>query len=208
MIFGGVPLVPLEDIDSFVRVRDVAQSQIRAAHLEAVKGLDEREDLEPRLRQILFDANETAHGPAELVDIFTHKLTMTGRAGLAGFILKGKSYPTVRPRDVSHQIYRLEKISGLRFAVLGSSGNLLDSVREQFASTCERLDVRYAFLDALDMARIFVAYDHLCPRDAKWLHGESCDCGYVPARKTPNLFQVEALKAFSESLGLHQGRVS
>lgn len=199
-------LIPLEDIDSFIRVRDIAQSQITGAHLLAVRALDEREELEPRLRQVLFDANETPHGPAELVDIFTHKLTMSGRAGLAGFILKGKSYPIVRPRDVSHQIYRLEKISGLRFALLGCSGNVLDSVREQFASTCERLDVRYAFLDAHDFARIFVAYDHLCPRDAKWLRGETCDCGYAPARKTPNLFQGEALKAFRESLELHQAR--
>ncbi len=162
--------------------------------------------MEPRIRQILFDANETPHGPAELVDIFTHKLTVLRQSGLAAFVLKGKSYATVRPRDISHQIYRLEKLAGLRFALLGCSGNVLDAVREQFVSTSERLDLKYAFLDAHDLARIFVAYGHLCPRDALWLHGDSCSCGYRPSLDTHNLFQIEALKAFEESLDLHQAR--
>jgi hypothetical protein len=62
MVGAVVALVPLEHIDSFIRVRDVPHSQITSAHLLAVRALDEREELEPRLRQILFDANRTS-GP-------------------------------------------------------------------------------------------------------------------------------------------------
>ena len=201
---GG--LVQLDDIDSFIRVRDVQPDQVQEAHLDAIRSLDERDELEPMLRQILFDVNETPHGPAELVDIFTHKLTIRGQGGLAAFILKGKSYATVRPKNVAHQIYRLEKIDGLRFAVLGCSGNVLDAVREQFTSTCERLDLRYTFFDAHDLARIFLGYGLMCPRDAKWLQGETCDCGYSPERNRKNLYQSETLRAFRESLALHQTR--
>jgi hypothetical protein len=93
------------------------------------------------MRLILADDAQTPHGPAELVDIFTHKLSLNQTHGMAAFILKGKSFRTVRPSDVSHQIYRLEKIDGLRFAIFGAPGIVLDQAKEQFCSTCERLGI-------------------------------------------------------------------
>jgi len=107
--------------------------------VQKVKELDEREEFEPWLRSILADGAQTPHGPAEIVDIFTHRVTANGRHGMAAFILKGKSFPTVKPVDVAHQIYRLKKIEGLEFALFAAPGIVLDAAKEQFCSTCEEI---------------------------------------------------------------------
>jgi len=159
-----VVLIPLDEIDSFHEVRAYPSSSIGPALITAVRELNEREELEPFLRSILTDVGDTPHGPAEIVDILTHKLAYRGAPTLSAFILKGRSFPTVRPKDISHQIYRLEKISGLGIAVLGYTGVILDAAKEQFCSTAERLGCRQLVLDAVEIARLFVAYGFLCPR--------------------------------------------
>ena len=63
--------------------------------------VDGHEELEPYIRLILHDPNETPHGPAEIADIFTHRLSIHKLSGMAAFILKGRSFPTVRPKDVA-----------------------------------------------------------------------------------------------------------
>jgi hypothetical protein len=142
-----------------------------------VKGLDETTELEPWIQSILHDTNRTPHGPSELVDILTHKMTVRGREGMGAFILKGRSYPTVRPKHVSHQIYRLERIADLSFAILAATGNVLDEVKEQFISTAARLGCQYGFMDAHDLARLFVAFGYLCPHDGERIRGGRCSCG-------------------------------
>lgn len=122
-------LTGLEEFDSFQSIRDFPPSSITNAVLKTIRDLDEREEFEPFLRSILFDSNATPHGPAEIADILTHKLVLRGQLGLSAFILKGKSFPTVRPIHVSHQIYRLEKIVDLRVAILAASGTVLDAVK-------------------------------------------------------------------------------
>ncbi len=115
-------LKSVNDFDSFSAVRDVRPESVPEQLIRAVQKLDEREELEPYLRLILHDPNETPHGPAEIADIFTHKLSIQKLAGMAAFILKGRSFKTVRPRDVAHQIYRLEKIAGLAIAIMAAPG--------------------------------------------------------------------------------------
>jgi hypothetical protein len=66
-------LITADQIDTFKDVRDFPFESINQKVIEKVRGLDEREELEPFLRTILTDTNETAHGPAELVDVLTHK---------------------------------------------------------------------------------------------------------------------------------------
>src|SRR5579859_2045436 len=110
-------LILVEEFDNFRLMRDVKPAEISPRLREVMTSLDEREEMEPLLRLILADNAQTPHGPAELVDIFTHKLTHKGTTGMAAFILKGRSFKTVRHSDVAHQIYRLEKIEGLRFAI-------------------------------------------------------------------------------------------
>lgn len=115
-------------------------------------------------------------------------MTVQGRRGLAAFILKGRSFPTIRPKDVSHQIYRLEKIAGLRFALLVASGTLLDAAKKQFCATARRLTCDHCILDAVDLARLFIAYGFICPRDARKVVSGRCSCGYSPRKRVLNLF--------------------
>jgi len=160
-------LLRIDDFDNFIEVRDVPSTQIGQKHLQAVRSLDEREELEPYFRAILHDPNDTPHGPAELADILTHKVTIRHTTGLAAFILKGKSFPTVRPSHVSHQIYRLKKIADLKIAVFAAPGIILDAAKEQFCATAREINCQYAIFDAIDISRLLIAYGFICPRDAK-----------------------------------------
>ena len=110
----------------------------------------------------------------------------------------------MRPPHVSHQIYRLEKIAGLEFAILAASGNVLDSAKEQFVSTAERLSCRYAILDAVDLARLFLAYGFFCPKDARRIAAGRCTCGYSPQKRILNVLQAESLKALDVARDLRQ----
>ena len=125
-------LFDLLAVDNFNLARSIQRSDVSAEALATVRTLDEKAELEPWLQAILHDTNRTPHGPSELVDILTHKVAVRGRTGLAAFILKGKSFPTVRPAHVSHQILRLPRIRDLSFAVLAAPGDILDEVKEQF----------------------------------------------------------------------------
>jgi len=50
-------------------VRRVPAESVSEQRVEAVRKLDEREELERYTRLILHDPNETTHGPAEIADI-------------------------------------------------------------------------------------------------------------------------------------------
>jgi superfamily II DNA or RNA helicase len=185
----------IDDYDSFIAVRDVRPDSITETLIKAVRELDEKEELEPYLRLILHDPNETPHGPAEIADIFTHKLSIQKLSGMAAFILKGRSFKTVRPQQVAHQIYRLEKISGLAIAVFAAPGTILDGAKEHFVSTALRLRCNYSIFDAVDLARLFVAYGFFCPRDARKIVFGRCSCGYSPIKRLLNVFQKDTLAA-------------
>jgi hypothetical protein len=192
-------LVTIDEIDNFKEVGAYPPDSISQPLIDAVRHLDEREELEPYIRTILFDSNETPHGPAELVDILTHKLSIKGETGIAAFIIKGKSFPTIRPKHISHQIYRLEKVDGLKYSILATTGNILDQAKEQFISVCERLNIQYVILDTTDLARLFVTYGYLCPRDANKIIAGRCRCGYSPRNRILNILQKESLRALEES---------
>jgi hypothetical protein len=151
-----MPFFNLLAVDNFDAVRSIAPRDVASDAIATIRSLDEKEEIEPWVQSILHDTNRTSHGPSEIVDIFTHKLSVRGKPGLAAFILKGKSFPTVRPVHVSHQIFRLERLQDLSFAILGASGNVLDEVREQFVSTAKRLHCDYSILDAHDLARLLL----------------------------------------------------
>jgi hypothetical protein len=197
-------LLAVDRFDNFKAVRDFPAGSFVPEVVDKTRDLDEREELEPFLRAILTDTNETPHGPAEIADILTHKLTVDNTTGLAAFILKGKSFSVVRPKHVSHQIYRLEKIAGLRFAVLAVTGNLLDQAKEQFVATVERLGCSYAILDAGDLARLFIAHGFFCPRDGNRIAAGRCRCGYSPRKRLLNILQKEALDELSQAHKLGQ----
>jgi hypothetical protein len=185
-------LIRLDDIPPFAAVKDTPLDKVSDALRDAVKRLHEADDMEEFLRAILSDHAATPHGPAELVDILTHRIEFDGCAGWAAFILKGRSFKTVRPSDVSHQIYRLEKISNLRLAIFAAVGVVLDAAKEQFSSTCGRLGVAHCFIDTDDLARLFWAYGFLCPKDGQRIKGGRCTCGYAPHGHRLNILQTDA----------------
>lgn len=202
---GNMPsLISVDDIPSFREVRNVAAKDVKDDLRNSVKRLHESEDIEEFIRTILSDRAATPHGPAEIVDILTHRMQVGDTDGLGAFILKGRSYPTVRPSDIAHQIYRLEKIDDLNIAVLGATGVVLDAVKEQFTSTCKRLDVWYAIFDADDFSRLFWAYGFLCPRDGNRIRGGRCTCGYAPNHSVLNVLQREALEELRRGRELRQ----
>ncbi len=197
-------LLSVDDISSFSEIRSVNAQTVDPQVIETVRRLDEREELEPFIRSALADSGDTPHGPAEIVDIFTHKVRMRNEPVLAAFILKGRSFPTVRPTHVAHQIYRLEKIQGLRLAILATSGIVLDAAKEQFCSTAQRLGCYYALLDAIDLGRLFIAYGFICPRDGSKIVGGRCRCGYRPTHRVPNVLQEGALRELALAHELRQ----
>lgn len=187
-------LVQLEDFDRFRSVLKYAPDEVEDEVIASVRDLDERTDLEPAIRSILTDVGDTPHGPAEIVDILTHKLTLNRKSGVAAFILKGKSFPKVRPKHVSHQIYRLEKIEGLSYAVFAATGVVLDQAKEQFISIASRYSDAYCLLDAHDLGRLLIGFGFLCPRDGRRINAGRCGCGYSPKRTVLNVLQEETLK--------------
>src|SRR5438477_2555070 len=201
---GG--LIRIDDIPAFREVRNIAPADVTDELRSAVKALREAEDIEEFIRAILHDRAATPHGPAEIVDILTHRIELNATTGLAAFVLKGRSYPTVRPSHISHQIYRLQKIDALALAVLGATGVVLDAVKEEFSSTCKHLGTYYALFDADDFARLFWAYGFLCPRDGKRINGGRCTCGYAPEKAVLNLLQLEALDELGRTRALGKTR--
>lgn len=202
-------LLRIEDFDNFEDVKDFSPQIISKPVIATVRDLDEREELEPFIRSILTDASDTPHGPVEIVDILTHKLSAQGESGLSAIILKGKSFPKVRPKHVAHQIYRLEKIGGINFAIFAATGTILDGAKEQFSSTCHRLGCKYAVLDVVDLARLFVAHGFICPRDGRRTVAGRCKCGYSPKKRILNVLQKDSLKALdtAHKLGQRAGLV-
>jgi superfamily II DNA or RNA helicase len=192
-------LVRVEEFEEFKLAKDVSSTEINTSVLETIRSLDEREEVEPYLRKIISDFSQTPHGPAELVDIFTHRLTLQKQPKLAAFIIKGRSFKTVRPSDVGHQIYRLEKIDGLDVAIFAASGVILDQAKEQFVSTARRCVSEYSIADAIDLAKIFIAYGFICPKDGHRIVAGRCTCGYAPRKRVLNLFQIETLKSLGDS---------
>ena len=202
-------LVRLEEFDRFRTLLSRAPEGVDEIVLASVRDLDERTELEPMLRSILTDIGDTPHGPTEIVDILTHKLTLNRKSGVAAFILKGKSFPKVRPSNVSHQIYRLEKIRDLSYAVFAATGVVLDQAKEQFISTAARVSEAYCLLDAHDIGRLLIGFGFLCPRDGRRISDGRCTCGYSPNKQILNVLQEEALKelATAHSLGQAAGLV-
>ena len=197
-------LVRLEEFDRFRTVLRHAPEEVDEVVLASVRNLDERTELEPALRSILTDVGDTPHGPAEIVDVLTHKLTLNRKSGVAAFILKGKSFPKVRPPHVSHQIYRLEKIADLAYAVLAATGVILDQAKEQFISTAARVCEAYCLLDAHDLGRLLIGFGFLCPRDGRRISAGRCTCGYSPKKRILNVLQKETLKELATAHGLGQ----
>ena len=196
----------IDDFDSFRYIKDVEEESINRAVIKTIKNLDEKSQLEPYLRSTIFDINETPHGPTEIADILTTKLKCLSNVRYSAFILKGKSFKTIKAKDVSHQIYRLKKIQGLEVSVLAYTGNLLDQPQEEFVSTCLEIGCDYSIWNAHDLSRLFISEGIICPNDGNIIEGNICSCGYNPKKESLNLFQESAIKELKTTHELKQSK--
>ncbi len=197
-------LIDIDSFNSFQRIKNVALKDIRKPVLATIRKLNEKTQLEPFVRACIYDLNDTPHGPVEIVDILTTKITYNNQKKYAAFVLKGKSFKTITAQDISHQIYRLRKIDGLDIAILGYTGNILDQPQEEFISTCREIGCDFAIWNDHDFARLFVSEGILCPRDGSIIEGNICQCGYSPEKEELNIFQAEALKELKKAHALKQ----
>ena len=158
-------LIKIHDVDQFFEVVYVPDAGITSQVLEGVRQLDERTELEPMLRELLWDPTETPHGPTEIADILTTKVRIRGKRTLAAFVLKGKSFAKVRPEHIDHQVIRLRQLPGLGLMALVAVGHIQDNAQRDFLQMAMDADCDSLVIDAQDCARLLVAYEKVCPLD-------------------------------------------
>jgi len=197
-------LLTIDDFDSFKYIRDFPAESINDSVLTTVVNLNEKTQLEPFIRNSIYDLNDTPHGPMEIVDILTTKVKCQNQQKYSAFILKGKSFKRINAQDVSHQIYRLKKINGLEVAVFAYTGNLLDQPQEEFIATCNEINCDYSIWNNYDISRLLVSEGFICPKDGNIIEGNICQCGYNPRREQLNTFQEEAIKELKVAHDLSQ----
>lgn len=202
-------LVRLEDIEEFDLVCRLPRTTITEDILRGVRQLHETEHIEPFLRTILPDTTETAHGATEMADILTTHVTYGGRGQLAAFVNKGRSTGRVRSRDVAHQVVRLGRVSGLNVMVMLAVGDIQDDIKVDLLQEAHHAGADYLIVDAVDVARLFISYQKICPKDGTpFADGRCSACGTVadePVELTIKLHEDLRFTILSHSDVSHAG---
>jgi len=158
-------LIKIHEIEEFSEIKTIQKASISKLILSNIRNLDEKRELEPFLREILYDPNETPHGPTEMADILTTKVNVSGEKKLTAFVLKGKSFQRVSSRNITHQFARLRRIPSLDLIILIAVGNIQDDAQMDFIQTATDAGCDYLIIDTHDLARLFIAYEKICPKD-------------------------------------------
>jgi hypothetical protein len=170
----------LHDVDEFAAVISIPNEAISDVIVGNIRHLDEKKELEPFIQEILFDPNETPHGPTEIADILTCHVHIKGEAVLTAVVLKGKAWGKVRSKDVAHQFAKLRQVPQLGLIVLGAVGNLQDDAVRDFVQTAVDAKTDYLIADAHELARLLIAHDKICPKDGLPFDNEgTCTNGHV-----------------------------
>ena len=167
-------LIKTQDIDEFSEIITIPDKAIVKTIILNVRKLDEEKDFERAIKEILYDPNETPHGPTEIADIIT-SLHIHGVKKNAAFVLKSKSYPKVSSKLVSHQLLKLRQISDLGLAVFAAVGNIQDDAKRDFIQTAKDIGCDYLILNAHDVARLLIAYEKICAKDGM-IYDQSGTC--------------------------------
>ncbi len=193
-------LLRVQAIDQFSKILRVPEPAVSKVVLDAVRQLDERRELEPALQQILFDPNETPHGPTEIADIVTSRVIANGEKVNAAFILKGRSFQKVRSTDIAHQIMKIRQLQDLGLMVLCAVGDIQDDAHRDFVTGALDADVNYLILDRLDTARLLLAYEKICPEDGspfseegRCINGHQLDQGIRLEVRVREYYKYEVL---------------
>lgn len=157
-------LIRVEDIEEFEKAHGIPRSAINDVILSRIRDLREKEELETYLREIISDKTETPHNPTEIADILT-TVTIEGQPLLTAFVNKGRGIPSVTAKNTSHQIVRLRRMPGLNLIVFVAVGHIQDDLKADLVQVAQDTNAHYAILDAVDVARLFIAYYKICPMD-------------------------------------------
>ena len=106
--------IPIDQFEQFNQLKEYPRDSIIDSAINTASNFHEINDLEEFLLKILSDPNRTPHGPIEIADILTLQLTYRRKADLAAFVLNGRSFKSVTPSDISHQVFRLRKLADLK----------------------------------------------------------------------------------------------
>lgn len=191
-------LIRPEAIDEFRRIS--AAPTVRPEVVEVLRLADEEHQLEPAIMRIIGDVDRTPHGPTEIADIVSVHLHVEGTAVFGALVLKGKTWPIVKARDVSYQILRAAQLPRVDLLGLIAVGDIQDDVKRDLAFVADSRALDWLMLDRSDIARLLAAYKELCPNDGSWLRGEPCSsCGFGrrPARAPAAPFQILTLEDVS-----------
>jgi hypothetical protein len=173
-------LIRMQDIDQFSDVSQVADSLINREILSNIRRLHEINDIEKFIREILYDPNETPHGPTEIADILSTRLVVRGTKKFTAFVLKGRSFGSVTGNDVAGQFFKLRQLPNLGLIVFVAIGNIQDDAHRNFIQTAIDIGCDYLVIDAHDLARLFIAYGKICPRDGTpFTDGGVCQHGHL-----------------------------
>lgn len=160
-----VRLIKIHEIDEFSDIKSIPDRSITDTIISNIKQLDEEQEMEPLIRQILYDPNETPHGPTEIADILTTHLHLRGSKRLSAFVLKGKSFKRVASISVSHQFDKVRQIPGLGLMVFGAVGNIQDDAKRDFVQHAQDAGCDYLIINCHDLSRLLIAYEKVCPKD-------------------------------------------
>jgi len=173
-------LIKLHEIEEFSEVKTIPDATISEKILAEIRNLDEKNEIERFIREIIYDPNETPHGPTEIVDILTSHVQVRGDKRITAFIIKGKSFKRVSSRDVTHQFAKMRQIPGLGLLVFGAVGNIQDDAQRDFLQTAVDTDCDHLIIDAQDFSRLFIAYEKICPKDGiPYDNTGTCTNGHV-----------------------------
>lgn len=173
-------IIKIHGIDEFSEISNIPDAAINVKILSNIRKLDEKTEMERFVREIIYDPNETPHGPTEITDILTSHVHIRGNKRLTAFILKGKSFQRVSSKNVTHQFAKLRQIPQLSLMVFGAVGNIQDDAHKDFFQSAIDAGCDYLIIDAQDWARLFIAYEKICPKDGTTYDNTgTCKNGHV-----------------------------
>ena len=172
-------LLRISEIHEFAQVGRIPEAAVTDEIISNVTRLDERTQLEPWIQEIVHSHDRTPHGPTEIADIISTRVSVGGKPTYTAFILKGKSFRKVSVKDVAHQISRLRRLEGLELAVFVAVGDIQDDVYEEFSHKAVELSLDYLVITKFDLARLLIAYDKICGEDGLPFEDGECLSGHV-----------------------------
>ncbi len=191
-------LISIHDIDEFAVVKAVPDAAITPAIISSVRELHEIDELERFLREILYDPNDTPHGPTEIADILSTHVRVKGSKRVAGFVLKGRSFKKVHAKHVTHQFAKLRTIPDLGLMVFLAIGDIQDDAQRDFIQAALDEGCDYLIVDAHDCARLLIAYEKICPQDGTpFAETGACSQGHLRDEGIPLVMKVREKRQYT-----------